>query len=320
MRGFRFKNIFWSLIVCLVFVIALFFAAHKALALELTYPGFLGIDENTTLPKLIRNLYATSVYIGGLLAFGVLVWAGLLFMTSLDKPGQQLEAKKRMIGAAVGAFILFAAYIGLALLSPDLLFLPENALPPLPGDIVGKLPCEPPTTPTINLNASPTSVAPDGSTTLTWSSNVCNCVGISSPDTNLWKGPKSNRGSEKVSGLKEHTTFTLSCEPPISTAKVTVKVETPGPFTCKPDPTTPDMLQCSGTITPQCSQNQFLLGAQGANCQTRCKALGGSPAYIGTTPQNPYYCLSPKKEGPCESGSTYPTQTIILKQTPGCAY
>ncbi len=63
-------------------------------------------------------------------------------------------------------------------------------------------------TPTVNLTANPTSVPPQGSTELNWSStNADTCAA-----SDGWTGSKPTSGTETVGPLASSTTFTLSCQ------------------------------------------------------------------------------------------------------------
>lgn len=65
----------------------------------------------------------------------------------------------------------------------------------------------PPPVPTVSLTADPTSVAYDGSTTLTWSSTDADfCIA-----DDAWSGEKPTFGSETRSGLTVSSTFALTC-------------------------------------------------------------------------------------------------------------
>jgi hypothetical protein len=64
-----------------------------------------------------------------------------------------------------------------------------------------------PPAPTLSLSASPTSVAYNGSTTLSWSStNATSCTASGG-----WTGTKATSGSETRSSLTANATFTLAC-------------------------------------------------------------------------------------------------------------
>ena len=65
----------------------------------------------------------------------------------------------------------------------------------------------PPTTPTVSLSASPTSVTSGSASTLTWSSTnatSCNASGA-------WSGTKATSGTQSTGSLTTTSTFTLTC-------------------------------------------------------------------------------------------------------------
>lgn len=66
----------------------------------------------------------------------------------------------------------------------------------------------PPEEPSVTLSAEPTTVAINGSTTLSWSSsNVDNCTA-----SGAWDGDKEPSGQEIIETLDADSTFTLTCE------------------------------------------------------------------------------------------------------------
>lgn len=78
---------------------------------------------------------------------------------------------------------------------------------------------EPLPTPTLDFDANPTSVAPFGTTTLTWdSNNATSCIA-----SNGWSGTKSLDGSQAIA-LSATTTFTLACGNGVSTSTESVTV------------------------------------------------------------------------------------------------
>lgn len=80
--------------------------------------------------------------------------------------------------------------------------------------------------PTVSISASPTSVTPGGSVTITWqSTNATSCAASGG-----WSGGKQPSGTEAISNLTSTTTFTLTCTGPSGTsllASQTVTVTPP---------------------------------------------------------------------------------------------
>jgi hypothetical protein len=73
--------------------------------------------------------------------------------------------------------------------------------------------------PTVTLNASALSVGSGGHSTLSWSSDGCNCV--ASGD---WTGDKAPSGSEDVADITSKRTFTLTCTNPGGSTAAAVAV------------------------------------------------------------------------------------------------
>lgn len=78
----------------------------------------------------------------------------------------------------------------------------------------------PPPVPTVTLNASATSVAYNGSTTLTWSSTDASTCSASGG----WSGNKSTAGNQTLNPLISTATYTLSCSNVSGTASQQVTV------------------------------------------------------------------------------------------------
>jgi hypothetical protein len=84
------------------------------------------------------------------------------------------------------------------------------------------------TPPTVSFSASPTSVAPQGSSTLTWSASNANACTASGG----WSGSKPTSGTETRGPITANTTFTLRCTNPqgaSATRSVTVNVSSTTP-------------------------------------------------------------------------------------------
>jgi hypothetical protein len=89
------------------------------------------------------------------------------------------------------------------------------------------------TTASVTLAANPASVAPGGSTTLSWSgANVTGCTASGN-----WSGAKAVSGSETITNLTADATFTLSCSGSAGSASRSITVSIGDPETVGDDPT-----------------------------------------------------------------------------------
>ena len=79
----------------------------------------------------------------------------------------------------------------------------------------------PPGVPTVSLDASPTTVEYNGSSTLTWATTQANTCTASGD----WSGDKGTSGSESVGPLTADSTFTLTCNGDAGSASASVTVQ-----------------------------------------------------------------------------------------------
>jgi hypothetical protein len=71
----------------------------------------------------IVDIYRFSLYIGGFLALGAIVWGAIEWTTSGGNPSKLAEAKDRIMSAIYGLILLLAAYLILFTINPDLVTL-----------------------------------------------------------------------------------------------------------------------------------------------------------------------------------------------------
>ncbi len=107
----------------LVFILFLLLPFFSLLAAETDYPALPTAPSPTPeegLPSYVHYIFNLALTIGGLVAFGVLIWGGVLYLTSAGNPEQIGNAKKKLLGAFLGLLILFAVYLILTIVNPDL--------------------------------------------------------------------------------------------------------------------------------------------------------------------------------------------------------
>ncbi|GEM_PF-844060 len=78
----------------------------------------------------VSNLYQFGLMIGGLLAFGMIVYAGLRHTLAAGNPSSQSDARDQILQALLGLLLLFGAFIVLNTINPNLTNL---SLPKLGG-------------------------------------------------------------------------------------------------------------------------------------------------------------------------------------------
>ena len=74
---------------------------------------------------ILANLIGTLIWwafrLAGILAFAMIVFAGFQYLTSGGNTAQQKDAQERITGAIIGLILLFAFYIILYTINPDVL-------------------------------------------------------------------------------------------------------------------------------------------------------------------------------------------------------
>jgi hypothetical protein len=92
-----------------------------------------GTNLNTTSSSpgaFVANIYQFALVIGGILAFGVIVYGGIRYMTSAGNPSAAGDAKEWIEAALLGLLLLAGAYFILGVVNPQLLNLNLPALQP----------------------------------------------------------------------------------------------------------------------------------------------------------------------------------------------
>lgn len=123
-------------ITILFFLLLLFgnfvFAAED---LEVDYPIVRGIELETTstpLGEYVRYVFNFAIYATGILAFLLLVIAGIRYLSSIGKPEKLKTARKQILAVFWGIVILFSSFLILRYINPQLIKLEEPDLPSIP--------------------------------------------------------------------------------------------------------------------------------------------------------------------------------------------
>lgn len=85
-------------------------AGEKERELELKYPYLPG-PSLPGIPEYAQFLFKLAVFLTGLILFGVLIYGGILYLTSAGRPGQIMEAKRRIFSALLGVGILLGSWL-----------------------------------------------------------------------------------------------------------------------------------------------------------------------------------------------------------------
>lgn len=96
--------------------------AQAQITIATSVPGNYGAAAAAASPgAFIANLYIFALIIGGLLAFGIIVFGGIKYMASAGNPSGQGDAKEWIESALLGLLLLVGAYFILDVINPQLL-------------------------------------------------------------------------------------------------------------------------------------------------------------------------------------------------------
>jgi hypothetical protein len=95
--------------------------------LEVKYPSIPGAEKpettTTPIPSLLKYIYNLSILLTGLLALVLLIWGGIRYTISTNNPGRMADAREQITAALLGMIIVFASYLVLNTINPELLIL-----------------------------------------------------------------------------------------------------------------------------------------------------------------------------------------------------
>lgn len=148
------KKLLIFLIITTLFLGSFSFAQeNRGKALEVEYPEIEGEKPETTttqVPEYVKYIFNFLIWISGVVALGVLIYAGFQYFTSTGNPEAINDAKDRIRAALLGLLILFGSYLILISINPDLVVFNLKRLKPIiselsPGILVCQGEEEPPT-------------------------------------------------------------------------------------------------------------------------------------------------------------------------------
>jgi hypothetical protein len=96
------------------------FAISRAFAATINV-NLPGASSATSPGGWVEQFYQFALMIAGVLAFGVIIYGGIRYMTSVGNPSGEEEAKQWIWAALTGVLLLAGAYIILNIINPQLL-------------------------------------------------------------------------------------------------------------------------------------------------------------------------------------------------------
>lgn len=139
------KKFFSILIISIMLFSLAGFAFAQDRELEIEYPEIEGEqpeETTTSVPEYFKYIFNFLIWISGLIALVVLVYAGFQYFTSAGSPERINDAKSRISAALLGLLILFGSYLILITINPDLIVFHLPRLRPIISELpAGVLVC-----------------------------------------------------------------------------------------------------------------------------------------------------------------------------------
>ncbi len=140
---------FFSIVIIFIMLFGLVgfaFAQRTGRDLEVEYPeieGFKPEQATTPVTEYFKYIFNFLIWISGLIALVVLIYAGFQYFTSAGSPERINDAKSRIGAALLGLLILFGSYLILITINPDLIVFHLPRLKPIISELpAGVLLCK----------------------------------------------------------------------------------------------------------------------------------------------------------------------------------
>ncbi len=108
----------------------IFAITAEAVNISVNIPGTYTTSNNPG--AVVANFYSFALLIGGILAFGAIVWGGVKYAIAAGNPSAQSDGKDWIVGALLGLVLLASAALILKTINPELIRLNIPSLSPLP--------------------------------------------------------------------------------------------------------------------------------------------------------------------------------------------
>jgi len=112
-----------------------YFVFAQTRPLEVVYPRFPGIQAPTghpvMLPRYIRYLYYSSIFLGGLITLIALIAGGFRYLISAGNPGQMADAREQILMSVLGLLVILGSFVFLNELNPETVTLQPPSINPL---------------------------------------------------------------------------------------------------------------------------------------------------------------------------------------------
>ena len=142
------KIILFAFLLFFVFAVLLLPTAETFAqrGLETAYPEAGGIKPTTIetpIAEYVKYIFNFAIAFAGLIAFGILVWSGIQYLTSAGSPEILKTAQTRIKSAFLGILILLFSYLILVTINPRLITFNLSDLPKIPVEELPGTPISP---------------------------------------------------------------------------------------------------------------------------------------------------------------------------------
>jgi hypothetical protein len=169
-----------SAALCLLVILVVPALAFAQTQISTSIPGNNANSTSSAPGAFIANFYQFALMIGGILAFGAIVFGGVKYTASAGNPSAQSDAKEWIWGALTGLLLLAGAYLVLHTVNPQLV----NLNLPTLSQIVASSNAPTPTPTSTPSGACPLTALPaitdpqaqqmENGTKVIWSSSISN--------------------------------------------------------------------------------------------------------------------------------------------------
>jgi hypothetical protein len=114
------KKFFLFSFLIFIFTAPVFAFAQATISIASSLPGMGPVASTTPPGAFVGGFYQFALMIGGVLAFGAIVYGGILYAASAGNPGKQSEGREWITSALLGLLLLAGAYLILYTINPNL--------------------------------------------------------------------------------------------------------------------------------------------------------------------------------------------------------
>ncbi len=116
-------------IIKIIFFLVVFLPTkiYAQIPLNVNYPTFGGVTPGPGMEfsDLVTWLYYAIVTIATAAAFGMIIWGGFEYMTSVGDSSRMTSAREKIKDAVIGLLIILISYLALQTINPQFIQMPS---------------------------------------------------------------------------------------------------------------------------------------------------------------------------------------------------